>query len=151
MPQIARRFALMWSRRLIFAALLCALPLFARAQAPGPGDRAAIRSVIESQMAAFLKDDAVQAFSFANPMIQRMFGSPERFMSMVREGYAPVYRPSDVTFGALELVEGQWIQAVSVVGPDGQPALALYTMEKQADGSWLIAGCSLTRSPDVGA
>ena len=151
MPQIASSFWLGWSRRLILAALLCALPFFARAQTPGPADRAAIKSVIESQMAAFLKDDAIQAFSFANPMIQRMFVTPERFMSMVREGYTPVYRPSNVVFGPLDLVEGQWIQAVSLVGPDGQPALALYTMEKQADGSWRIAGCSLTKSPGAGA
>ena len=153
MPQFASPFPLHWSRRLMIAALFCAFPFFVQAQpqTPGPADRAAIRSVIESQMAAFLKDDAVGAFSFANPMIQRMFGSPERFMSMVREGYAPVYRPSNVAFGPLDLVEGQWIQAVSVIGPDGQPALALYAMEKQADGSWLIAGCSLTKSPGAGA
>jgi hypothetical protein len=147
------QFALLWSRRLILTALFCALPVLApaKAQTPDLADRAAIKSVIESQMAAFLKDDAVQAFSFANPVIQRMFGSPERFMSMVREGYAPVYRPSNVVFGPLDLVEGQWIQAVSVVGPDGQPALALYTMERQADGSWRIAGCTLTKSPGAGA
>lgn len=135
-----------WVRRLIFVLALLA-PLSAQAQQPNAGDRAAIKSVIESQMAAFLRDDAANAFSFANPTIQRMFGTPERFLSMVREGYAPVYRPSSVIFGPLDEVEGQWIQAVSVVGPDGQPALALYTMEKQADGSWRIAGCTLTRPP----
>jgi hypothetical protein len=34
-----------------------------------------------------------------------------------------------------------------VIGPDGQPALALYAMERQPDGSWRIAGCTLTRPP----
>jgi hypothetical protein len=151
MPQFAFPLWPVGFRRLIVAALFCALPFLVRAQTLEPGDRAGIKSVIESQMAAFQKDDAARAFSFANPTIQRMFGSPERFMSMVREGYAPVYRPSNVVFGSLSWVEGDWIQAVSLVGPDGQPALALYTMEKQADGAWRIAGCALTKSPDAGA
>jgi len=145
----------LWFRRPIFVLLLLAgaalTPALASAQSLGAADRAAIRAVIESQMAAFQRDDAVKAFSFANPMIQRMFGTPDRFLSMVREGYAPVYRPSDVAFGAVTPEDGKWIQAVSVIGPDGQLTLALYTMEQQPDGGWLIAGCVLTRPPGAGA
>ncbi len=141
----------LWFRRLIFIVILSVAPLVGHAQSVSGADRAAIKSVIESQMAAFRSDDAARAFGYANPMIQGMFGTPERFMSMVREGYAPVYRPSNVLFGPLDFVNGEWIQAVSLTGPDGQPALALYTMEKQADGSWLIAGCALTKPPGAGA
>jgi hypothetical protein len=142
---------MLWVRRQFFLLMFLLIPVMASAQSIGSGDKAMIRNVIEGQMAAFLRDDAVKAFSYANPMIQRMFGTPDRFLSMVREGYAPVYRPSDVAFGALTPEDGKWIQAVSVIGPDGQLALALYTMEQQPDGSWLIAGCVLTKPPGAGA
>ena len=35
---------------------------------------------------------------------------------------------------------------VELVGPSGEGALALYDMEHEADGSWRIAGCVLTKS-----
>ena len=142
---------MLWVRRQFFLLMFLLIPVMASAQSIGSGDKAMIRNVIEGQMAAFLRDDAVKAFSYANPMIQRMFGTPDRFLSMVREGYAPVYRPSDVAFGALTPEDGKWIQAVSVIGPDGRLALALYTMEQQPDGTWLIAGCELTKPPGAGA
>ena len=37
---------------------------------------------------------------------------------------------------------------VYVVGPDGKPALAVYEMQRQPDGSWRINGCWLTPAPD---
>jgi hypothetical protein len=110
----------------------------------GAADRATIRGVISDQIAAFRRDDATTAFGFAAPNIQAMFGSPERFLGMVRDAYQPVYRPSDVAFGELVYVGDQLIQLVQVVGPDGVPRLALYFMDRQPDGNWRIAGCTLT-------
>jgi hypothetical protein len=40
------------------------------------------------------------------------------------------------------------LQEVYVVGPDGNPVLAIYEMQRQPDGSWRINGCWLTRAPD---
>lgn len=134
------------------ALLLLLLPGVAAAQMPADVDRAgraAIRAAISSQIDAFRHDDAAAAFGFAAPSIQGMFGSPDIFLEMVRRGYQPVYRPSDVAFGALVMIDGQPTQLVRVIGPDGRPVLALYHMEQQADGSWRIAGCVLTRDADV--
>ncbi|HUA51141.1 MAG TPA: DUF4864 domain-containing protein [Candidatus Sulfotelmatobacter sp.] len=136
-------------RRWLFA--LIVLPVLgaaaAWAQAPatdvGAADRAAIRRVIGDQMAAFRRDDATAAFGFATQEIRDQFGSPERFLAMVREGYQAVYRPSDVHFGALVRIDGRLTQLVDVVGPDGVPHTAMYFMEHQPDGSWLIGGCML--------
>ncbi len=110
----------------------------------GAADRGVIRRVIGDQMAAFRRDDAAAAFGYAAPNIQDMFGTPERFLAMVRDGYQAVYRPSDVQFGELVRVDGQLTQLVHVVGPDGIPRTALYFMEREADGTWRIAGCTLT-------
>ena len=109
----------------------------------GAADRGTIRSVIGDQMAAFRRDDAAAAFGFAAPTIQDMFGTPERFMTMVRDGYQAVYRPAEVRFGELVRIDGRLTQLVHVVGPDGVARLALYFMERQPDGTWRISGCML--------
>jgi hypothetical protein len=124
----------------------------ARAHAGDDGvaaaDGAAIRGVIERQIAAFAKDDAATAFGFASPAIQQQFGSPETFMRMVQEGYRPVYRPRSVSFGEARRLGESVVQQVDVIGPDGVGAHAFYTMEHERDGSWRIGGCTLTRSSD---
>ena len=110
------------------------------------GDRAAIRAVVEQQLAAFQRDDGGAAFGLASPTIQQQFRSPDNFMRMVRTGYLPVYRPREVEFGALATIDGDIVQRVELVGPDGKPAVALYVMQRQPDGSWRINGCFLTAS-----
>ena len=119
-----------------------------RREAPDPADAAAIRSVIEGQLNAFMADNAPQAFAYASPAIQSIFKDPDTFMSMVRAGYQPVYRPQEVEFRDLVPVEGRWTQRVLVVGPDGVPVVAQYIMEKQPDGIWRIDGCVFERSTE---
>ena len=127
----------------LLAALLCAV-----AVAQTPAARSDIRAVIEAQLAAFQADDAELAFSFASPEIQARFGTPQRFMSMVRAGYDPVYRPSAVEFQELHPDEGaQWVQQVLLVDRDGQAVFAFYPMKQQPDGSWRIGGCTLLPAP----
>jgi hypothetical protein len=119
----------------------------ARAQT-SDADALAIRQVIESQMAAFQKDDGARAYSFASPTIQKKFVNADIFMEMVRTGYAAVYRPRDVEFRTLRLENGRLFQEVFVVGPDGHPTVAIYEMQRQPDGTWRINGCWLTQAPD---
>jgi len=138
-----------------FAALLTVLLLLMPGAARAGGalsdaDRAAIRQVIESQLAAFQHDDEATAFSFASPFIQEKFGTPQVFMGMVKSGYPAVYRPKSVQFQDLDEASPLGIvQKVFLVGPDGQPVLALYEMQRQPDGSWKINGCILTHSPET--
>ena len=113
------------------------------AEPPGEADGAAIREIIDSQISAFRRDDGETAFSFAAPSIRHMFGTVENFMDMVRGGYRPVYRPQAYRFGAITIIDGMIVQKVHIVGPDGHAVTAFYIMEKQPDGTWRIAGCSL--------
>jgi Domain of unknown function (DUF4864) len=126
--------------------IVFAHPACAEDASLGAADRAAIRAVVEQQLAAFQRDDAGAAFGFASPTIQQIFQSSDNFMRMVRSGYQPVYRPRDVQFGEIETVDGTIIQRVELIGPDGVPALAHYVMQRQPDGSWRINGCFLTAS-----
>ena len=128
-------------------ALLC-LAGVANAQGVPDADRAAIRDVISRQLDAFQRDDAPQAFSFAAPSIRSMFGTPERFLEMVRRAYPAVHRPRAVDFSRLTDTDGI-VQEVELVGPDGTAQTALYSMERGPDG-WRITGCTLVRSARLG-
>ena len=114
-----------------------------------PGEQQAIQQVITNQIDAFRHDDDGRAFGYASPGIQFMFGSADRFMEMVRQGYQPVYHPRSMTFGDLLVVDGNLVQELAVIGPDGQPRLARYVMEHEPDGSWRIDGCVLVARPSV--
>lgn len=140
-------------RWLLALVLLLTLPWAVAAQDMPSGittkDKATIRDLIERQIAAFRRDDGEAAFGLASPGIRATFGTAERFMSMVREGYKAVYRPREVEFRELLIENGRYVQSVLVVGPDGVAMLALYPMQRQRDGRWLIDGCWLIPAPDA--
>jgi Domain of unknown function (DUF4864) len=118
----------------------------ARADGPSGADRQTIHSLITNQIDAFRKDDGAAAYSYASPTIKDLFQSPEAFMQMVRQGYPPVYRPQSVTFGDMVDTPAGPMQKVFLTGPDGKGYVALYALQRQPDGSWLINGCSLVEA-----
>jgi hypothetical protein len=151
----ARSIAAMFTANRLMAAWLVAVSFTAASAAHAqavkplaPAEAAAIRTVIESQIAAFRADDAPLAFSYAAPDIRAMFGSPDNFMRMVRQGYPVVYRPVSVLFRPPVDDAGEFIQAVELSDRDGVVWLALYRMQKTKEGSdagqWRIAGVVLT-------
>jgi len=113
------------------------------AQAVSEVDARAVRTVVSAQLEAFAKDDAKRAFSYAAPSIRAMFGTPERFLAMVRAGYPVVYRAADVTFLVPLRLESDLVQGVHLTDGDGTLWLATYRLERQPDGSWRIAGCDV--------
>ena len=134
----------------LLSLLLCAATLPARAQLAdlSPADRDTIRGVIQGQVDAFRRDDGGAAFGYASPEIQEMFGTPDIFMDMVRQGYQPVYRPRAFDFDAIVTLDGKPTQRVRVVGPDGRPVIAYYPMRRLPDGTWRIDGCYLKAPED---
>jgi len=132
-------------RHLAFLIAILLLPA-ATAPAQTAADKGAIVSVIEQQLDAFQRDAGGEAFSYASPAIQGQFGTPQTFMEMVRRGYQPVYRPQRYEFQGLDTSGRYPVQDVYMVGPDGEPVIARYTMQQQPDGSWRIHGCTLTRA-----
>jgi hypothetical protein len=106
-------------------------------------DRVEIEKAILGQMAAFKSDNGHAAFAFAAPSVRERFGSPETFMEMVRENYQPVYNPRSVRFGALSPSHVGPVQHVFILDPNAVAFVALYLMDRDADGRWQIAGCIL--------
>ncbi len=132
--------------------LLCSLAL---AQAPDASSREtpapvvapdaaqAMRQVIDDQIAAFRRDDAPGAWRHVAPGLKRKFGTADRFLEMVRVGYAPVYRPKRYDFGEVIRTPDGFGQWLDVEGPSGERLRALYLMERQPDGTWMTSGCLL--------
>lgn len=131
----------------LLAATVLSGPAAAQADTLSAADAVAIRTVIQSQLDAFRRDDAAGAYRFAAPNVRALFPTPDGFLAMVRRGYAPVYRPRSVEFGAPERRNGVVVEDVELVGPDNRPVTAAYTLERDGQGGWLITGCSLLPSP----
>ncbi len=147
MPTFRNRIAVV----LAGTGLLMGLTRVAAADEVDKATQQALQAIITQQIEAFERDDGDAAFAFASPHIQEQFGNSGRFLDMVRRAYPAVHRPRSVDFAELLVGDGTIVQQVELVGPDGQPQTALYEMERGADGAWRIAGCSLVRSPRVGA
>ena len=130
--------------RLLF--LLAALVIAAAPVARAGDDVAAAQSVIRSQEEAFGRDDGAAAYEFAAPSIKSWFRTPEVFMNMVRNGYAPVYRHRSFEFGAAKITDGKILQTVHIIDADGAAWEALYTLEAQADGNLKISSCVLAKA-----
>jgi hypothetical protein len=114
-----------------------------------PKDALIIRAVISEQLDAFTRDDAPRAFALATTSIRAQFGTPEAFFNMVRSTYPVVYRRKTVQFEQPVVIDGTVIQPVRMTDTEGRAWLALYPMQRQADGSWRIDGCQLAKTPGV--
>jgi hypothetical protein len=126
---------------LVVALSIALIPLAARAD-----DVSAARDVIRAQEQAFIHDDASAAYSYAAPVIKQIFPAPDIFMSMVQNGYAPVYRHKSFEFGDSKTEGSSVAQRVHIIDANGEAWEALYTLEQQADGSYKITGCSLLKA-----
>ena len=117
--------------------------------APARADDATdARGVIESQIEAFLADDMAAAYSFAAPSIQQLYPDQTRFFDMVKRSYQPVYRPGNYAFGRFKPAAGGTglVQEVLIQGPDGEDWTALYSLERQPDGSFKINGVQMIKA-----
>ena len=110
-------------------------------------DVAAAQSIIREQEQAFGRDDAAAAYSHAAPEIRQLFPQADIFMQMVQQGYPPVYRQKSFNFGDVTRDTGRPEQEVTIVDLNGQVWTAIYSFERQPNGSWKISGCRLVRAP----
>ena len=114
-------------------------------------DAEAVQATVRAQLAAFVAEDADLAFSYAAPNIRSLFQTPERFMAMVRQGYPVVYRPAASLFLKAKALDAAVMQPVQLRDSSGKSWLAMYTLQRQADASWLISACVLMPDGSIGA
>lgn len=128
------------------AALLVVLAIACSSIPARADDVATAQGVIRAQEQAFGHGDAAAAYSYAAPAIKQIFPAPDIFMSMVQNGYAPVYRHRSFEFGESKIEGSSVAQRVHIIDANGEAWEALYTLEQQADGSYKITGCSLLKA-----
>jgi len=130
-------------KRAGFAMALAALQLLLVAHAAPftAADEKTVRSVVEAQLAAFARDDAVKAFSYAAPNIREAIGTADAFLTMVRRDYPVVYRPASVAFLKAEGKNDEVVQRVQMLDASGNSYLAIYTLQRQKGNVWRITGC----------
>lgn len=139
-------------RSILAVVLWSLISVTALAQSISATEKSEFQRIITAQISAFRADDGPTAYSFAAPVVRNIFPTPEIFMSMVKRGYPQVYRPQAFNFTeALIDPLGRPAQKMLVVGPDGKTYEALYSMEKQPDGTWRISGCTLLEIPGLDA
>ena len=130
-------------------ALVLLLALLIGFSAPARADDVSdAQATIRAQAEAFGRDDAAAAYGFAAPGIQNMFPQAD-FMDMVRGRYAPVYRHKSFEFGEFKAADGSIAQKVHIIDADGVPWEAMYTLERQPDGSLKITGCVLLKGGEA--
>jgi len=100
------------------------------------------QSVIESQIQAFLDENAELAYSFAAPLIKMKFTNPIEFMSMVKNYYEPVYNPKQFYFLEAKYYEGAIYHQLQVISQKNESFLATYSLI-QDEGIWKISGCAV--------
>ncbi|MGH1331275.1 MAG: DUF4864 domain-containing protein [Paracoccaceae bacterium] len=110
----------------------------------------AITDVISAQLEAFCAQDTARAFSYASPMIQGMFGGPDQFGAMVREGYPAIWTPGTSKFTAREENGSTILQRVLILDKEGIPHVMEYEMIEQPEG-WKINGVREVPAPDLSA
>src|SRR5210317_275521 len=98
--------------------------------------------IIESQIQAFLDENAELAYSYAAPMIKMKFSNPIEFMSMVKNYYEPVYNPKQFYFLEAKYYEGAIYHQLQVISQKNESFLATYSLI-QDEGIWKISGCAV--------
>jgi hypothetical protein len=131
--------------RLVLALCLAFVLPAAAEPAINGDDLAEIRTVINRQIDAFRRDDAQEAFKLVSPAVQETFGTPERFLDVVRASYRAMYRPAAVTFLGLTSIGDEAVQRVRITDRGGAVWVAYYAMQRQKDGSWRTNGCHLVQ------
>ncbi|MGC6491385.1 MAG: DUF4864 domain-containing protein [Myxococcota bacterium] len=106
-----------------------------------PFDASAIQNLIQAQISAFKRDDAVSAYALTSPSIRETFRTPKDFLSMVRRSYPSIYRPKAYELGSYMVTPSGLGQLIDVLGPEEELVTALYLLEKQRDGTWRSHGC----------
>jgi hypothetical protein len=109
-----------------------------------------IETVIGEQLQAFNERDVQDAWQYASPMIQGLFGTPDNFGNMVRNGYPMVWTNREVEFLDLGDVNGVLTQRVLIRDLDGVAYILEYAMVETAEG-WRINGVQVLPAPDVAA
>ncbi len=133
-------------RELMSIAVACVASPLAWAKEVTAAQIGQARAAVQAQLDAFANDDALKAFLLSSPSVRERFGSPDRFLAMIRRSYPMVCRPASVAFLRPQWEDSDLMQPVQMTDAQGSGWLATFRLAPQAKGPWLIAGCRVEPS-----
>lgn len=112
-------------------------------------DAMAIQAAVRSQIDALSDNDAVGAFQFTTLDRRTEIGSPDKFLSLIKKHYQPLYQHQLVLYSRPEVVNGETFQAVRLTDRNGHVWLAVFRMEPEPGGLWKIDSCYLLETKKI--
>jgi Domain of unknown function (DUF4864) len=112
-------------------------------------DEAAMRLLIEAQIAAMRADDWPSAFALESPALQAQYGTPAALRDDVAAHYPPFPAIASVHFLDIVTFRGLPTYRVTLADGEGATTTAYYLVRRLGDGSLRIAGCVLVRVPST--
>ena len=133
---------------MVLAVLAAATALMQSYRArPLPSHDRAIRLTISQHIAAFQRRDTQAAWALASPNLQARFTSPNGYMAMAEAHYPALFEAQNFDFNArakrLVQYKQTRVQNLFLTDQRCKGYWVAFTMQKQPDGSWKIAGCQL--------
>jgi hypothetical protein len=117
----------------------------ARAQSFQPEDHEAFRKLIQTQIDAFRRDDFAAAYAVTAPSMKALYPNLQAYTQVIRARYAPLIKPRTVVFGTVNRTSQGPVQRVFITAADGRAYVANYSLQRQPDNTWLIAGHTVSR------
>ena len=111
-------------------------------------DQAAMRVLIEAQIAAMRAGDWPGAFALASPDLQAQYGTPAAFRDDVTAHYAPLPAVDNAEFISIVTFRGLPTYRVTLTDGEASTRMAYYLVRRLDDGSLRIAGCVLVQVPN---
>lgn len=108
-------------------------------------------AVIMAQIAAISSADWEAAFSFATLSIQSQFGTPQRFAAMVQGGFSFMIEPKTTELSTLGLTDTSALVEAIFISDSYGVRRVIYSLERNSDQEWRIAGVLPSESPDLAA
>lgn len=126
--------------------------------APSPAQDAQTRleaaspeAIIMAQIAAISDEKWEEAFSFATAKIRSQFGTPQRFAAMVQGGFAFMIAPASTELSVLGATDSSALVEAVFISDTFGVRRVIYSLERDADNSWRIAGVLPDETPDLAA
>tara|TARA_B100001750_G_C15465274_1_gene576652 strand:- start:886 stop:1335 length:450 start_codon:yes stop_codon:yes gene_type:complete len=115
-------------------------------------DTLEIQNIIKKQIDAFTRNDYETAYSYASDEIKNMFADKKIFKNMIISSYSILINPKNVIFEKPMLLDKNMVaQKVKIIGINNLEVYAVYTVTKNTQQQWRIAGCVLIKNEEIAA
>ena len=113
-------------------------------------DTLEIQNIIKKQINAFALNDYETAYTYASDEIKNIFTDEKIFKNMIISDYSILINPKNVIFEKPMVLDKNMVaQKVKIIGLNNLEVYAVYTVIKNTQQQWRIAGCALIKNEEI--